>query len=41
MTSEYINTFMTINFMKAFVPSFITCGIVYFIVLSFRKVSGA
>jgi len=40
MTPAYINSFMVIVFLKAFVPSFVTCGIVYFIVQSFRKVGG-
>jgi hypothetical protein len=40
MTDAYINTFMMLIFLRVFVPCFITCGLVYFIVLTFRKVGG-
>lgn len=40
MTSAYINTFMSLVFLKVFIPSFVTCGLIYFLVLSFRKVGG-
>lgn len=40
MTHEYINDFFTNTFVHTFTPFFITCGIVYFIVLAFRKGSG-
>jgi hypothetical protein len=40
MTYEYVNDFFTNTFINSFIPFFVTCGIVYFIVLSFRKVSG-
>jgi len=39
MTATYVTQFLTMIFLKVYVPSFITCGMVYFIVLFFRRVS--
>jgi hypothetical protein len=39
MTAQYVEDFFTNVFVHSFLPLFVTCGIVYFIILSFRKVS--
>jgi hypothetical protein len=37
MTAQYVEDFFTNTFTHTFIPLFITCGVVYFVILAFRK----